>query len=215
MLSMTFISVMLVAIATLIIQISTIYTRGETLRQVNQASRVVTEDMRRTFAAADQRRIDVSKIDNGRLCLGSFTYVWNITPTGTDETPTEANRYADDTQTPIRLIRIVDQGGQYCRSPADGVSPHVNTPIAAAAQPVELLQEEAHRLKVYRVDVNPVMKSNDNIPQLYEIVMKLGTSDSNAALDTTATCRPPTDSDGDINYCAVNEITFTVRVGKR
>ncbi|MEO7904731.1 MAG: hypothetical protein ABIR91_02990, partial [Candidatus Saccharimonadales bacterium] len=80
MLAMSFVAFLMLAIAMTTIQISNIYTRGITLREVNQAGRVVIDDLQRTVGSS--ARFDVAtkyntQANGGRLCLGSFTYVWN------------------------------------------------------------------------------------------------------------------------------------------
>ena len=49
MLAMTFISVLLLAIAMTIIQIGTIYNRGVTLKEVSQAARSISDELNRSI----------------------------------------------------------------------------------------------------------------------------------------------------------------------
>ena len=51
MLSMTFISILLVAIAVTIIQISNVYNRGITLKEVNQAGRSLSNELQRSITS--------------------------------------------------------------------------------------------------------------------------------------------------------------------
>lgn len=206
MLSMAFISVMLIAIALCIMQMSTIYMRGETLRQVNQASRVVATDLRRTFGEAHPASITI-RADLGRLCTGAYTYVWT-TPTGANGN----NRYSGEgaSAAPIRLVRVVDAGARYCAN---------NILIdKTAAQPVELLQEGDRSLRIHEMRITP---SNTDTPLsgqgLYTIRMLLGTDNAGAitTTDVGTVCRAPSDVASDFNYCALNEITLTVRAGVR
>ena len=227
MLSMTFISVMLLAIAFCIIQMSTIYARGETLRQVNQASRVLADDMRRSFASADYNKINTTKIGKGRLCLGSFSYIWNVNQAGGNSSGEDAqatnNQYQATPDTPLRLVRVTDPDGLYCRDVADASTSeiHENSSIRASARPVELLQDDAGRLKIYRLRVTSGLTAAEAKQRLYVIAISLGSSDRDAAITTTRECLPPRNEDGSINqdsnleYCAINELSFTVRAGMR
>src|ERR1044071_8859022 len=95
MLAMTFISLLLIAIALTTIQISNIYNKGITLREVNQAGRSLSDELQRNVSNAVP--FDVTpKAGNaplsskyvvhtgsgntggGRLCLGDYSYVWNL-----------------------------------------------------------------------------------------------------------------------------------------
>jgi hypothetical protein len=217
MLSMTFISVMLVAIAMCIIQMSTIYTRGETLRLVNQASRSVAADMQRTFAAASPESI-TAVVDNGRLCTGGYTYIWN-SRNESNVLVYENNVYSTAGRGDVYLVKITDAGGRYCRPAAGGVTPNVETkiPNTPLENPVELLQEGDRSLVVHNLTVDTGFKTTHAVPaqQLYRIAITLGTKDK-AEIDTTSsTCKPPSDTTSNINYCAINQVSFTIRAGVR
>src|SRR5919199_356042 len=111
MLAMTFISILLIAIAMTTIQISSIYNKGITLREVNQAGRSLSDEFQRSIA--NSVPFDVTpKIDNspatatskyvvrdggGRLCLGDYTYAWNYGASIAGETsaPPIFNKYND------------------------------------------------------------------------------------------------------------------------
>src|SRR5687768_8731757 len=93
MLAMTFISVLLVAIAMTTIQISNIYTKGITLREVDQAGRTLSNELQRNISASvpfdvtpkkddspatEDSKYVVRNEDGGRLCLGKYSYLWNF-----------------------------------------------------------------------------------------------------------------------------------------
>lgn len=210
MLSMAFISVMLIAIAMCVIQMSTIYTRGETLRQVNQASRALATDLQRTLGAADLASIDLSAQDRGRVCTGQFTYVWS-----TAENPYEHNVYTDASEGELRLVRLNDPGGRYCSEDAEQPISR-NSPIdKAASQAVELLPEGDRSLRVYDLEFAPQAASSLTQQRLYRVSVLLGT-DNVGAVDTTSnTCKAPSDFESDITYCAINQFNLTVRAGVR
>ena len=207
MLSMAFIAAMLLAIAMCILQLSAIYTRGETLRQVNQASRTLAADFRQSFASADPAAITITT--NGRLCTGKVSYIWT-NPEGTFTN----NRFTDNGE--FRLIRIVDSGGQYCE--ANGSLPiHRNTRINRAnTSPVELLEVGDRSLRIHDLRVTPAGNAPMTKQRLFSITVVAGTDDTAVIDTTTDRCRPPSSAavqDGSINYCAINEINLTVRAG--
>ena len=214
MLAMAFLSMLLLAIAMCVIQMSTIYARGETLRQVNQSSRVVATDFRRTFADAQVSAVNIHQAQSHqRICTGQYTYVWTTAQTAAD--PASANRYTDSGVGEIRLVRIVDMGGQYCRDGSH--TPSMHTPIdAATASPIELLEEGDRSLRVRNLSIEEAGKGDVTGQRLYVIRLLLGTDNTEAIDATTDTCIAGTDvATSDINYCAVNEVTLTVRAGMR
>lgn len=204
MLSMSFISVMLIAIALCVIQMSTIYNRGETLRQVNQAVRTISTDMEDTIAGAYPFDVNQATIDaTGRLCTGQYSYVWS-TP-DVSGVPGVANNYDDGTI--VRFARVRDAGATLCATPA---------PLQIVkANATELLEAGDRTLVVHSFKITQVGQSDNAKQRLYTIKMMVGTNNT-AAIETTATdtsCRPPSDSAADLTYCAVNDFTITVRAG--
>src|SRR5688572_23689793 len=122
MLAMTFIAVLLIAIAMTTIQISNIYNKGMTLREVNQAGRALSDEFQRSIASAVP--FDVTpKLDDspatitskyvvrdggGRLCLGAYTYAWNYGKTiaGESGAPAVFNKY--DNSSTVRFAKVKD-----------------------------------------------------------------------------------------------------------
>ena len=130
MLAMTFIAMLLMAIALTTIQISNIYNKGITLREVNQAGRSLSDELQRTISSATPFDVTpkasgdnapssryVVSADGGRLCLGTNTYAWNFGKA--IKAGTIFNKYTGvGTNTvPIRFIRVVDPNGQLCTTP--------------------------------------------------------------------------------------------------
>ncbi len=199
MLSMTFIAFMLIAIALCIIQMSTIYNRGETLRSINQAARVIATDLDDTITAAYPFEVDQTAVAAGRLCTGRFSYVWN--------TPSVTNVYASpDTDKTIHFVRVEDANGLLCSN--------LSTPVTKA-NATELLEAGDRTLIVRSFAIVRVAQDNNTKQQLYTISMSLGTNDINAINTTANTCKPPSDTGADLTYCAVNEFSITVRAGIR
>src|SRR5690606_10502071 len=81
MLSMAFVGALLVAIAMTSIHIMNTYTKGVTIREVNQVGRAITQDIQRTIASEAPFSVDTMYLNSadrgGRLCTGSYSYVWN------------------------------------------------------------------------------------------------------------------------------------------
>lgn len=216
MLAMAFVSFLLIAVALTVIQIGNTYTRGLTLKQVNQSGVSISSDMVRSISAV--RPFDVSAgnghyvvqsstpggvVKGGRLCTGSYTYIWNL---GTESTE---NRYVSgvSVSAPIRLVKVVDSGSVYCTTPLPNVDP---------TTAVELLPEGERLIAVQDFAITRVAGSVSIQQALYKIQLLLGTDGINRDISTVdASCKPPGDSDSKQEYCAINKFEFTVRAGNR
>ena len=225
MLAMTFVSVLMVTIAMTIVQLANIYNKGTTLRAVDQAGRTISRDMQSTLAAAQpldissdgtssanyRRQVQVggdsNNPDGGRICTGSYSYIWN---TGHGlENP--VNKYNGNDQL-IRLVKIRDTGALYCSDEALGINKEDAT---------ELLSSGDRELAVQSLRITP--EAIDPVTQqaLYRIVLEIGTNDTGSLdQDSTITtidtrCKPPSDAASQRDFCAVNQFEFTVRAGNR
>src|SRR3954468_13520221 len=124
MLAMTFIAMLLVAIALTTIQISNIYNKGITLREVNQAGRSVSDELQRTISSATPFDVTpkgsgdiapasryITSAGGGRMCLGNYTYAWNYGKAlvGGSGAPAILNKYSGaDSGTAVRFVRVTD-----------------------------------------------------------------------------------------------------------
>ena len=101
-LAMSFVSMLLIAVAMTVIQISNIYNRGITLKSVNQVGRVVGSEFKNSIAQKSYFELDgahyITDTDGGRLCTGQYSYIWNYGKKISDYTKNPAtsvlkNRY--------------------------------------------------------------------------------------------------------------------------
>jgi prepilin-type N-terminal cleavage/methylation domain-containing protein len=220
MLAMTFISILLVAIAMTTIQISNIYTKGITLREVNQAGRSVSSELQQSIASSIP--FDVTpKSDNspgtltsryvvrdggGRLCLGNYSYAWNYGEAlvGGVGAPAIYNRY--DNNAPVRFAKIEDAGGALC---AD-----VNTrvPLAKAS---ELLSTGDRELVLHSFSITKTSSDPSINQALYAITMVIGTNDRQQLTTDNTSCKPPSSGVGNEDYCSVNQWDIIARAGNK
>ncbi len=221
MLAMAFVAVLLLAIAAVVLQVAGIYNKGTTMKAVNQASRSIVTDMRRTigeskpFSAAANfilLPVDTSATpaapEGGRLCTGLYTYVWNIGDK-------HRNTYEGDSSRQLRFIRVSDNGGQYCIDP--------NRNIKTTDNPTELFAADTG-MAVQCLQINQMSCSAGTRPtvqditvplagtQLYGISMIISNADQDA-IDGVGRCKAPSEDASVQNYCAINEIDFTVSAG--
>jgi len=220
MLSMTFISVLLVAIAMTTIQISNIYNKGITLREVNQAGRAVSSELQRSIASSVP--FDVTpKSDNspgtenskyvvrdggGRLCLGNYSYAWNYGKAlvGGAGAPAIYNKYDDNT--PVRFAKVEDAGGALCSD--------VNLAVTKA-KATELLSTGDRELVLHSFAVTETSSDPSTNQALYAITMVIDTNDRQQLTTDDASCKPPSAGVGDENYCSVNQWDIIARAGNK
>lgn len=215
MLAMTFISVLLLAIALSIIQIGTIYNKGMTLREVNQAGRTVSDGVKRDFSASQVVSMTTDYLTTsagGRLCLGTYSYIWN----------TEQALLANDVtvtayetgQTPVRLVKVPDPSKAYCAR-SNGAFVYRTIRAIDQTKAVELLKPGDRTLSIHQLTVtsNAAVTDQASGQQLYELSFVIGTGDVNALTADRRQCKDPGSAGADFNYCAVQEFTIVIRVG--
>ncbi len=233
-LAMAFISVLLLAIATTVMQIGGLYNRGMLLREANQTARVLADDLRRTLNGVSAFSIEAAEgryyaFDNvgGRMCTGQYSYIWNTGAALQAGTDSRLTRYAkatpaDPTPPPVRLVKVPDGMQKYCQfNSATGgfVYPDIVTADRSKAQ--ELIAAGDHTLALHSFRVRQVAYDSLTHQRLYIMRLVIGT-DNQKALKPDATgekvsCYEPgatgTDVEPDPMYCAVREFNFAVRTG--
>lgn len=231
MLSMTFVSVLLLAIAMTVIQMGTIYNRGMTLKELNQTSRDIADDLRRTVASSELFTINTDGSDSanyvtvktganivgGRLCTGSFTYIWNIAKAieGSDANATKVITSGSGTVgDPIRFVRVPDTAKKYCAK-ASGVLVNKNIAFTDSQTMVDLLKAGDHSLALQRLTVSAADSAYDasTNQRLYMVNYTLGTGATSAMDATQSSCLPPGTANSNITYCNVQAFSLILRVG--
>ena len=212
MLSMSFLSILMLAIAMTTIQISHIYTKGITLREVNQAGRTVIDDLQRTVDASlpfDTSLTSTYQGDasgSGRLCLGAYSYVWNV---GAMIAVNDSGLYKYSDGTVIHFAKVSDPDRQICTGP---VQPN-------RTQSVELLTSGDRELVLHNIKITPGARdmSFGQGQQLYGVSFTIGTNtgDETTAISTVSSCKAPNDTSaqGMQDYCSVNKFDVVVRAG--
>lgn len=222
MLAMAFVSMLLMAIALTVIQIGNIYSKGLTLKEVNQNGQALSEDIKTAIGSSRPLVVGAEGSDyktlkaidgkeaGARLCTGSYTYIWNLgkyldAPVNTYETDAKA----------IRLVKIDDRGKNYCNDPSKKV---------VADEATELLPEGDRNLALQSFTITQIASDTVLQQALYRITLELGTNDRSVlqteseggGIDSVDTsCRPPSDAQAQQEYCAVNKFEFTARAGNK
>jgi len=225
MLAMAFVGALLVAIAVTTIHIMGTYTKGLTVREVNQAGRTISEDIQRTIAASAPFDVSganpmyITRDGGGRLCSGAYTYAWNYGTTielgGT--TSTHAYNIYTDSSEAIRLVKVSDTGGALCLDAGQQIN---------QAQAKELLQVSDRNLAVQDFTVSEGARDEASRQAIYAITLILGTSnrDNFAVLNASnSACLPPklsessseTQASDNEKFCAINKFNIIARAGNR
>lgn len=223
MLAMSFIAVLLLAIALTIIQISNVYNHGLTLRDVNQAGASISNDLQQTVSQSTPFSVDGGSgsrlvtektsgvVTGGRLCLGKYSYIWNLGAALEDNAPS-LNVYSGSSK-PIYFARVVDPSANYCLSATSSKYAKI-----AVADSADLLTQGDHSLVMqsFNISTSTLGKNTHTTEQLYSINFTLGTNDQASLMkdaDGNLACRPPTDPGADPTYCAISSFDIVVRAG--
>jgi prepilin-type N-terminal cleavage/methylation domain-containing protein len=220
MLAMTFIAVLLVAIAVTTIQISAIYNKGITLREVNQAGRAISDELQRSISSAVPFDVTPSVDDSpatagskyvvrdggGRLCLGRYTYVWNYgrSITGGGGAAPLLNKYNNGEA--VRFAKVTDPSGSLCADPTLAIN---------RADASEMLTSGDRDLVVHDMTVVSGAADTTTGQAMYAISIVIGTNDSEQLTTNDRSCQPPADGAGKEDYCSVNQFDIIARAGNK
>ena len=237
MLAMTFVSFLLLGIAMTIIQVGAIYNKGTTTKEINQASREINEDLRRNISAAGPIDIATNYVLNpasspseaeasgGRLCLGSYSYIWNYAKAVQTKTAANANTYvtkyesipSQPNPTTFQLIKVPDPGSIYCAKNGLGALTYRNVRAVDVPKAQELLKTGDHNLGVHHISfITPVPSSayNDVTGQrIYTLTYVIGTGATDALNANQTACLVPGEANADPLYCDVQQFSLVVRAG--
>ena len=243
LLAMAFVAFLMVTIALTTINMARTYQRGMTLSNVNSAGRAIITDLRRTISQAPASELKGSDdatqppftqklvATGGAVCFGNYSYVWNDGAAIAD--PAKAGqliKYQGSNQV-IRLAKVLDAGKAECSGNGSVTPP-------SSADSTELLPSDDAANTSYdglalqaptgsyvlpkncASDASAVVTvcagPSDATQAVYNVSFTLGTNDASALelakLDAPS-CQPPSDSDSNLDYCAVNRFTFLVRAG--
>lgn len=220
LLAMSFVAVLLLTIAVTVIQIGNMHSKGMTLRNVDQAARVITSDVRRIVGQSQPFALEsnltyqrhpsssVGDPDGGRLCTGDYTYVWNFGKSLSN--PINKYETGDDQ---IRFARVRDNGGAYCADPTKNIK---------NSDATELLAANSRDLAVQSFTVELLTPDDNSGQAMYFFRMQVGTNNQEAidrkpdpVLTINASCKPPSEESGLQNFCAVNQFDFTAVAGNK
>lgn len=215
MFAMAFVALLLMAIASVVIQMSIIYNRGITLREVNQSGRNIVDIMTRDISETNPFKISdylIETANGGRLCMGTVSYAWsNLKDLDDSGTNNAMTVYQDGS--PVRFTRIEDPGAMYCQYGADGLlySQPVDRDLAT-----ELLNKGQRDLVLREFSIKEIPDDPNYVgPKIYVIKATIGTNDSDfISVSGDDRCVPSEETTArQQSYCSINEFKFAARAG--
>lgn len=219
MLAMSFVSVLLLAVAFSVIQISVIYTKGITLKEVNQVGRLTSDDLTRTIASGGSFDLSTNYFElptGGRLCVDGYSYVWNYAEALEAGNP-GVLRYQSGgvlASQEIHLAKVPDPGSDYC---ARTGSTFVLNSVRVADQPQtrEMLAAGERLLGIHDFEVSSSATAVDSLTrqQIYSVRYVIGSDDVSALNPERTECLAPADVAANFTYCAVQEFSLVIRAG--
>lgn len=239
MLSMAFVSILLVTIAMTVMQMAAIYNRGITLKEVNQAARDISDDMRRSVQSSSifvvntdgsdstnlvQTRSSVNDsnvVVTGRLCLGKYSYIWNTASaieTGFNDRARFLTSSAGAAGDDVNLVKVADSTKKYCSKDSSGRLLYKDILYTDANNATELLKQgdRTLRLLYFNVETNDSGYDPLSSQRLYTVSYTLGTGNTSAMLlqnGVPTACLGPTEENSDFAYCNVQQFSIALRAG--
>jgi prepilin-type N-terminal cleavage/methylation domain-containing protein len=220
MLAMTFISILLIAVSMTTIQITNIYNKGITLREVNQAGRALSDDLQRSISLtipfdvtpkvnaspATETSKYVKRGGGGRLCISNYTYAWNYGDSiaGINGAPSILNKY--DNNSVVRFAKVFDPSASLCEDPTLAVK---------RADATEMLTSGDRDLVVHAFNIVRNPPDGTTGQAIYAISLVIGTNDSQNLTTNNTSCKAPSNAVGDENYCSVNQFDIIARAGNK
>lgn len=224
--ALIFVGFIIFILAATTVNIVRSYNKGIWLAQINQAGQQMNSDI------GDKARYSpaATVTKNRRMCINGVSYLWN-TQQDIDKNKQGDNVYLDGTPngTPIRLARIDDPNGDYCRDfkkrpELPSVNPNVHILLGRGATIQEFKVEQKANVPLLTISVvvstegaNRPIKAYTDPTGIVHIDADQSNSDSswqcgewidendNKIVDSIDTFTPAKNQ-----YCSFAKYTFTV-----
>lgn len=165
MIALTFIAFLLMFIVATTLRVANLYSKGVTLKSMNQASRTVVEQMSRDIAESYNPVLYPGPTSGGIMCTDKAVYMWNRLTVSADPATNDIRYASPDTGRPIGLLRTNDL--TMCES--TGTKDDI--PYSANGEYSELLSGSASVVAI---------SLTQHQGNLYRLTVRLGTPDTDA-----------------------------------
>ncbi|MCL2002137.1 type II secretion system GspH family protein [Candidatus Saccharibacteria bacterium] len=228
MFAMTFVAILIIAIAVLVMNIQSIYRRGLAVREVNATSRSLVDDITRAIAGAPAvgagshsvEFISGSRIEGGVFCTGFYSYVWkqaeflrggNIRVNGSNDYRLIKAR--DVGRSLCRRLNLEGFGGLDCDDEASPISCTVTgSSDLMASETTELISSGGLEIALFSFNIFQPAQSGITGQVFYAGSFILGTprgADVTGGIVSSEACQPPNKAEAfDFQYCSINKFNF-------
>lgn len=228
MISVAFLSVLLVGIGIVTNNIIKNYHQGIIIKAVNEIGYTIGEDVRQSI------RVGTINIDNdfrkssngvyGALCTGDYSYVWNygaaIRQAQSNSAVTQLIQFENNSSKQIaRLVKVKDFNRSFCSDEifksAEKVSNQLTdlqktaiTDKNSNTKIIELIKAADNDLMLYDINIKSGLQNLSSVQRIFQISFILGTGSGNeVSIDNVFQCDPGSHGR---EYCALNKFEISV-----
>ena len=228
-----FISILLIAISAVTINVTSIYTKGNTIKAVNSAGSAIISDMtaaletsrfssadfadRSHYARSEKRRIGINNSEvpaYGVFCSGNYSYLWNSGYAIRSNTNKLRIKYSNTTgegNSKFRLLKILDPNRSACTNFDANNNRTTVSKTKSASSPTELLSDSDANLALYNLTPTSVATDPISSQVLISMTFVLATVDGDIDIISSGDYCQQTTANSDYERCAVNRFSFTTR----
>lgn len=240
MLSVAFISILLIAVGTISLHTVRTYHKGVTVKTVNEIGYAVGDDLKRSISAGgvslNSTPSDYFTNDNyGVLCTGVYSYVWNYANSlKTKNTKViRYKEYLSDTtnlggdESKIRMVKVLDRTRYFCSIAADyskinGSIHSPKSPAAVANRAIEIIKPSDGDLMMYDFHIAQGARDSQTGYSIYNASFSLGTfmdkymiKDAQCVTDGSLLSGVESSAAGLHDYCAINKFNISILARER
>lgn len=237
LLSMFFVSMLIVLIGYVTMQIINNYQKGIAIKDVNKTADAIIGDIQRTVfsgagidCAVKKGSSDFSKAScqgeglysdseedrpvAAMICTGKFAYIWNY-GWALKKGDSDLVKYIKDgKEAPVRMLKITDK--QYCSESGGGkLKDDLKDNDVTKTEMIEYNDRD---LALHSFAITNIVKDDTTNQNLYNIEFVLGTFRNQVLKTEDARCKSPKEAADekdndvkDLKYCAINKFDFVVR----
>jgi len=213
--SMTFIAVLLLSIATLTLEMTGIFNKGITIRESNQAGQFISSEVQRALNQTYSNEVELGAVGlpvgaltpiGGRLCVGSTVYAWNY--------PDDDGKFPDTTSaintvgssTDVRFVKFAGVADTYCvEKPGGGWE-------KLPGSSKELLGSGNANIALHSFSITSSDVEGDATQKIYKVDMIIGTTEVGLLTEENR-CKGSEKKEDE--WCAINQFSFTARSGNK
>jgi hypothetical protein len=216
--AMSFVALLLLVIAATTVQVANIYSKGLTLKTINQSGRFLSTELERNIAASapfdvtnpnDFYRRFRTTTTGGRLCLGRYSYIWNYGD-AINANNVNTNKYFNSNQT-IRFVKVEDLTSNNCVNYNHTIDFTKSTELLDSSQSANIVIHD------FRISTSASGVDTKTSQRLYYIDFLIGTNELDTltapALRQNIDCQPPSNIASNFSFCAVGMFSIIARAG--